>query len=69
MVHTSLIIIIVYTKKTFAMWNVARIGQEKHEIRRVHNFNPLQRHSHNYIHFYYSHYYTSHYYAPTYVYW
>ncbi len=41
-------------RKTFAMWKIARIGRGKHqkhqkvweqEIRRVHNYNPLQRHN------------------------
>ncbi len=40
------------TRKTFAMWKIARIGQGNHkkawkqEIRREHNSNPLQRHEH-----------------------
>ncbi len=40
------------TRKTFAMWKIARIGQGNHkkawkqEIRREHNSNPLQRQSH-----------------------
>ncbi len=40
------------TRKTFAMWKIAKIGQGNHkkawkqEIRREHNSNPLQRQSH-----------------------
>ena len=54
------------TRKTFAMWKIARIGQGNHkkawkqEIRREHNSNPLHTHTHTHTHTHFQSYHQSH---------